>query len=57
MSTIIDDCHQDIDFDGVVLGCTELSIIHQNFAITSPDQLAIIDPIAILAQQLISAKI
>ncbi|MBX9839101.1 MAG: aspartate/glutamate racemase family protein, partial [Silvanigrellaceae bacterium] len=56
IKNIIDDCDKKISFDGVVLGCTELSIIHQNFIITSFKNHIIFDPIAILAQALISTE-
>jgi|GEM_PF-1182908 len=54
VSTIINDCHETIDFNAVILGCTELSVIHQNNAIESIKHSIIYDPITILAHKLIS---
>ncbi len=54
VSTIINDCHETMDFNAVILGCTELSVIHQNHAIKSTKQSIIYDPITILAHKLIS---
>lgn len=50
ISNIIDECSNNMHFDGIVLGCTELSVIHQNFAIQSLNQIIIFDPIYILAK-------
>lgn len=51
---IINDSKKNMNFDGVILGCTELSIVHQNFNIQNIDGLVIFDPIAILANAMTS---
>lgn len=46
---IINNCKKAMSFDGVILGCTELSIVHQKFNIKSMHEITIFDPIALLA--------
>jgi aspartate racemase len=52
MSKIIDEALCNEKVDAVILGCTELSIIHQMHPIISTHGIEIIDPLALLAKTL-----
>lgn len=56
MSTIIDACADTMNFDGVILGCTELSVIHQQWNIKASANVHIFDSIHILARRLFLIK-
>lgn len=56
LQKIIDENYKKISFQGVLLGCTELSVVHQKIKIRVPQNVHIFDSINILAKKLASIK-